>query len=124
VCTCFLHKKYFIGQQLFEYLPIYSHFVFFRTSFKHIPKLNGVEIDLFLLYWLVTAQGGWEKVRFASRVLVAVTSVLVALTFVPKWPLVGVLKQSFMPSCCLFLYNLYVVWYKSVYTGFIICVCT
>ena len=34
----------------------------FRTSFKHIPQINGKEIDLYLLYWLVTAQGGWERV--------------------------------------------------------------
>ncbi len=52
--------------------PVYLTFIswshvkfasFFRTSFKHIPKLNGKELDLYLLYWLVTAQGGWEKVR-------------------------------------------------------------
>lgn len=34
----------------------------FRTGFKHIPCINGKEIDLYLLYWLVTAQGGWERV--------------------------------------------------------------
>ena len=36
---------------------------YFRTSFRHLPSLNGKEIDLYLLYWLVTAQGGWEKVN-------------------------------------------------------------
>ena len=35
----------------------------FRTSFKLAPSINGREIDLYLLYWLVTAQGGWERVR-------------------------------------------------------------
>ena len=35
----------------------------FRTIFRHIPCINGHEIDLYLLYWLVTAQGGWEKVK-------------------------------------------------------------
>ena len=36
---------------------------YFRTSFKLTPSINGKEIDLYLLYWLVTAQGGWERVR-------------------------------------------------------------
>ena len=35
---------------------------FSRTAFKKIPAVEGKEIDLYLLYWLVTAQGGWEKV--------------------------------------------------------------
>ena len=35
----------------------------FRTPFRKIPVVEGKEIDLYLLYWLVTAQGGWEKVR-------------------------------------------------------------
>merc|ERR1719319_1778644 len=34
-----------------------------RTGFKHIPCILGKEIDLYLLYWLVTSQGGWEKVN-------------------------------------------------------------
>ena len=34
----------------------------FRTSFRKLPCVEGQEIDLYLLYWLVTAQGGWEKV--------------------------------------------------------------
>lgn len=33
-----------------------------RTSFKRVPKVNGHEIDLYLLYTLVTQQGGWLKV--------------------------------------------------------------
>lgn len=33
------------------------------TGFKHLPCILGKEIDLYLLYWLVTAQGGWEKVN-------------------------------------------------------------
>jgi len=33
------------------------------TSYKHVPQINGKEIDLYLLYWLVTAQGGWERVN-------------------------------------------------------------
>ena len=37
-------------------------FSFFRTPFKHVPSVEGKEIDLYLLYWLVTAQGGFEKV--------------------------------------------------------------
>ena len=41
--------------------------MYFSTSFKHLPKLNCKEIDLYLLYWLVTAQGGWEKVRTSYR---------------------------------------------------------
>lgn len=36
---------------------------FSRTPFRKIPHVEGKEIDLYLLYWLVTAQGGWEKVR-------------------------------------------------------------
>ncbi len=35
---------------------------FHRSSFKSVPCVEGKEIDLYLLYWLVTAQGGWEKV--------------------------------------------------------------
>ena len=30
-----------------------------------MPCINGREIDLYLLYWLVTAQGGWERVSDA-----------------------------------------------------------
>ena len=30
-----------------------------------MPCINGREIDLYLLYWLVTAQGGWERVSEA-----------------------------------------------------------
>ena len=40
-----------------------TKYFIFRTSFKLAPSINGKEIDLYLLYWLVTAQGGWERVR-------------------------------------------------------------
>ena len=39
-----------------------SYFTF-RTPFKNITTIGGKEVDLYLLYWLVTAQGGWEKVN-------------------------------------------------------------
>ena len=43
----------------------------FRTSFKQVPSINGKEVDLYLLYWLVTAQGGWEKVgKYFVRLIV------------------------------------------------------
>lgn len=32
------------------------------TPLRRFPKINGQEIDLYLLYSLVTAQGGWIKV--------------------------------------------------------------
>ena len=35
----------------------------FRTPFKNIPTIGGKDVDLYLLYWLVTARGGWEKVN-------------------------------------------------------------
>ena len=28
-----------------------------------MPNVGGKDVDLFLLYWKVTALGGWEKVR-------------------------------------------------------------
>ena len=34
----------------------------FRSPFRTTPTINGKNIDLYLLYWLVTVQGGWEKV--------------------------------------------------------------
>lgn len=37
-----------------------------RTSLIRLPRLNGQEVDLYLLYSLVTARGGWEKVNIAS----------------------------------------------------------
>lgn len=37
------------------------HFCF-RTPSRALPRINGKEIDLYLLYVLVTAQGGWVKV--------------------------------------------------------------
>ncbi|XP_076646460.1 brahma associated protein 170kD isoform X1 [Halictus rubicundus] len=33
------------------------------TSFKKCPKINGKDIDLYLLYVVVTAHGGWIKVN-------------------------------------------------------------
>lgn len=39
-------------------------FLAFRTPFRKVPKINGREIDLYLLYVLVTAHGGWVKVSF------------------------------------------------------------
>lgn len=36
----------------------------FRTSFNKLPRLHGHEVDLYLLYSLVTSRGGWEKVTF------------------------------------------------------------
>nr|XP_018917208.1 PREDICTED: AT-rich interactive domain-containing protein 2 isoform X2 [Bemisia tabaci] len=33
------------------------------TAFRRTPKINGKEIDLFLLYNLVTSNGGWVKVN-------------------------------------------------------------
>ncbi|KOX76369.1 AT-rich interactive domain-containing protein 2 [Melipona quadrifasciata] len=32
------------------------------TPFKKNPKINGKDIDLYLLYVVVTAHGGWIKV--------------------------------------------------------------
>ncbi len=34
----------------------------FSTPFRHTPVIDGREIDLYKLYWVVTAQGGFEKV--------------------------------------------------------------
>lgn len=33
------------------------------TVFRHLPRINGREIDLFTLYNQVTAMGGWQKVN-------------------------------------------------------------
>ncbi|KAJ8668213.1 hypothetical protein QAD02_009876 [Eretmocerus hayati] len=33
------------------------------TSFKHKPKINGKEVDLFRLYTVVTSRGGWVQVN-------------------------------------------------------------
>ncbi|XP_059480719.1 AT-rich interactive domain-containing protein 2 isoform X3 [Neocloeon triangulifer] len=33
------------------------------TPFRQVPRLHGHEVDLYLLYVLVTAHGGWEKVN-------------------------------------------------------------
>lgn len=37
------------------------------TPFRKVPKINGHEIDLYLLYVLVTAHGGWVKVDESDR---------------------------------------------------------
>ena len=34
----------------------------FRTAFQRTPKIGGRDVDLYLLYVLVTTRGGWEKV--------------------------------------------------------------
>lgn len=45
------------------FLIFQRFFVFtFRTLFKKSPKINGKDIDLYLLYVVVTAHGGWIKV--------------------------------------------------------------
>ena len=33
-----------------------------RTPYRNVPLIGGEEVDLYKLYWLVTAHGGWEKV--------------------------------------------------------------
>ncbi|KAF4525938.1 hypothetical protein B566_EDAN013174 [Ephemera danica] len=33
------------------------------TPFRRVPKIHGHEVDLYLLYVLVTAHGGWEKMK-------------------------------------------------------------
>lgn len=37
-------------------------FPLLRTSFRHVPVIDGKELDLYQLYWAVTAQGGFETV--------------------------------------------------------------
>ncbi|XP_067137340.1 AT-rich interactive domain-containing protein 2 isoform X1 [Centruroides vittatus] len=37
------------------------------TQFRHVPRINGREIDLFSLYNQVTAQGGWQKVNDSQK---------------------------------------------------------
>lgn len=41
----------------------------YRTPSRALPKINGKEIDLYLLYVLVTAQGGWVKVSLFHLVM-------------------------------------------------------
>ena len=54
---------YILDKNILELQYLYKqHVLNFRTGFKHIPCIHGKEIDLYLLYWLVTAQGGWERV--------------------------------------------------------------
>jgi len=38
-------------------------YLYFRTPSRGSPKIDGKDIDLYLLYVLVTAQGGWVKVN-------------------------------------------------------------
>jgi len=45
-------------------MDVIFSFFGFRTPFRKVPKINGREIDLYLLYVLVTAHGGWMKVGF------------------------------------------------------------
>jgi len=45
--------------------------LYFRTLFKKSPKINGKDIDLYLLYVVVTAHGGWIKV---SRCLIRLST--------------------------------------------------
>ena len=49
------------------FLAYFAKLIFFvlfnsRTPFKQTPSVEGQQIDLYLLYWLVTAQGGFERV--------------------------------------------------------------
>ena len=57
---------YSINITFFYYIVgFFTHFVNltrFRTPFKKNPKINGKDIDLYLLYVVVTAHGGWIKV--------------------------------------------------------------
>ncbi|TRY73680.1 hypothetical protein TCAL_10161 [Tigriopus californicus] len=38
------------------------------TPYRHLPTIDGLEIDLYKLYWVVTASGGWEKVRIDTLI--------------------------------------------------------
>ncbi|KAK3921732.1 AT-rich interactive domain-containing protein 2 [Frankliniella fusca] len=37
------------------------------TPFRRVPQINGQEVDLYLLYVLVTAHGGWLKVNYKNE---------------------------------------------------------
>ena len=41
----------------------------FRTPFRNAPTIGGKEVDLYLLYWLATTQGGWERVSLFRTTL-------------------------------------------------------
>jgi hypothetical protein len=41
-------------------------FHFSRITAKNNLRISGKEIDLYLLYQIVTSHGGWEKVRKAE----------------------------------------------------------
>lgn len=43
-------------------------FVTFRTPTRRQPTINGKELDLYLLYQLVTSKGGWVKVRLFDSI--------------------------------------------------------
>jgi hypothetical protein len=45
----------------------YKLLIFCRTPFRNVPSIGGKEIDLYLLYWLVTSQGGWERVSLSPN---------------------------------------------------------
>ncbi|KAJ8878781.1 hypothetical protein PR048_019367 [Dryococelus australis] len=63
------------------------------TPFRKIPKINGHEIDLYLLYVLVTAHGGWVKVRIFYQLLVLFTcscSCLCPGSCIPRYVLISV----------------------------------
>ncbi|XP_069972389.1 uncharacterized protein, partial [Penaeus vannamei] len=38
------------------------------TPFKRLPRINGKGVDLYLLYVVVTARGGWQKVGVSPLV--------------------------------------------------------
>lgn len=53
------------------FILIVLYIIFFlvphRTLFKRLPRINGKGVDLYLLYVVVTARGGWQKVRVCWR---------------------------------------------------------
>lgn len=68
--TCFIEPL--CSHDVFSFLfnlKIVFHWIFdflCRTGFKKSPKISGKDIDLYLLYVLVTAHGGWMKVSFIT----------------------------------------------------------
>ena len=52
----------FFDPKLFSFFSQWMPYFLFRSPFRTTPTINGKNIDLYLLYWLVTVQGGWEKV--------------------------------------------------------------
>lgn len=55
-----------------------------RTPFRRCPTLGGQEIDLYLLYTLVTAQGGWMKVSVFNFYLFILKSTTTVNIFQPS----------------------------------------